>query len=194
MCIPPRVWHTGAVKSPERDVAEPHATERPWQERHGQERHGQERHGAAPLDIVDRASAARVGHVSVPASGPRYWQAVWSTRHTIAAALAFIGLVIVLLGVRATTLEGQLPSPSDWLLLLPAAALGAVTVATYVPPVGVAAREHLTGGSCAIVPIALVIGSPLLVAQSAGTTYPLVLLLVFLVAAATKRLTDHASC
>ncbi|WP_022910580.1 hypothetical protein [Aestuariimicrobium kwangyangense] len=149
--------------------------------------------GVSP-GLIRRTNATPVGHVAVPASGPRYWKSVWSSRHTVAAVVAFLVLALVLFSVRSTALAGQLPSAFDLLLLAPAAALGAVTLATYVPPAGVAAREHLAGGSCAIVPIALVVGSPLLVAQSAGTTYPLVLLLVFLVAAAAKRITDHASC
>ncbi|MHA6512898.1 hypothetical protein [Tessaracoccus sp. Z1128] len=129
-----------------------------------------------------------LGDVKVAASGPAYWRAVWSTRHTVAAVVAAVALFVALNSARETT--GAL----EVTVLVLAALLGAVTLATYVPPAGVAAREHLTGGSCGIIPAAAVVVAPFMLSQAPATLVALAALLACYGVAAAKRITDHASC
>ena len=129
-----------------------------------------------------------LGLIEVPTSGPAFWRAVWSRRHTAAAAGASIVLFLVLMSARQAT--GGL----DVVLLALAAGVGAVTLATYVPPAGVPLREHLTGGSCGVIPALMTLGAPVLMSQAPLTLPPLFLLLACYGFAAGKRLTDHASC
>ncbi len=88
-----------------------------------------------------------------------------------------------------------LPGGLDLIGLTLAALIGAVTLATYIPPVGVPAREHLAGGSCGIIPLAAAtLLAPVMLAQAPATLFPLVALLACYGVAAGKRITDHASC
>ncbi len=129
-----------------------------------------------------------LGLVDVPASGPAYWRAAWSRRHTAAAIVAGAALLAALVSARQAT------GAADYVLLGLAAVVGAVTLATYVPPAGVSAREHLTGGVCAVVPAVVILGAPVMVSQAEATLSPLVALLVAYGFAAGKRITTHASC
>jgi hypothetical protein len=129
-----------------------------------------------------------LGHIDVPASGPAFWRAAWSRRHTVTFAVAVVAMFLMLTSARPAT------SFLDGALLGLAAAVGALTLATYVPPAGVRLREHLVGGSCGAVPAIVTLGAPVLLSQSALTIPPLLLLLTCYAFAAAKRITDHASC
>ncbi|MCC2591891.1 hypothetical protein LKO27_00400 [Tessaracoccus sp. OS52] len=129
-----------------------------------------------------------LGHVDVPASGPAYWRAVWSRRHTVTAVAAAVALFAVLMSARGAV------AALDVALLGLAAVVGAITLATYVPPAGVPLREHATGGSCGIIPVLAVVGAPVLLSQAAPTLLPLIVLLACYGLAMGKRITDHASC
>jgi len=126
--------------------------------------------------------------VGVPASGPAYWRAVWSKRHTAVAIVAAAALFATLVSAR------QASGAADYVLLGLAAVVGAVTLATYVPPAGSPAREHLTGGACAVVPVLVVLGAPVILSQADATLVPLLALLTFYAFAAGKRITTHSSC
>ena len=127
--------------------------------------------------------------VNVPASGPAYWRAVWSGRHTAVAIVAGAALFAALVSARQAT------GAADYVLLGLAAVVGAVTLATYVPPTASSAREHLTGGgACAVMPVLVVLGAPVILSQAAATLTPLMALLIFYGFAAGKRITAHASC
>lgn len=136
-----------------------------------------------------------LGDVAVPASGVAYWRAVWSLRHTVTFVVAAAVLFMLLVSARQNALAVDgLPAALDVVALTVAALLGAVTLATYIPPAGVAAREHLTGGSCGIIPLAATVLAPVMFAQAPGTLLPVVALLACYGLASTKRITDHASC
>ncbi len=136
-----------------------------------------------------------LGDVTVPASGPAYWRAAWSARHTTTAAVSAIAVFAALVSARQNAIAGDtLPSGLDIALLALAALVGAVTLASYVPPAGVPAREHLAGGSCGVIPLAATVVAPVMLAQAPATLFPLVALLACYGVAAGKRITDHASC
>ena len=136
-----------------------------------------------------------LGDVTVVAGGPAYWRAAWSTRHTTAAVLGAVALVGLLVSARQNATGGDaLVSGLDVAALTLAALVGAVTLATYVPPVGVPAREHLAGGSCGIIPLAATLVAPVLLAQAPATLLPLAALVACYGVAAGKRITDHTSC
>nr|WP_139280326.1 hypothetical protein [Tessaracoccus bendigoensis] len=144
---------------------------------------------ASTLMSTQTLGASQVlGTIHVPASGVAYWRSVWSRRHTLALAVGGVALLALLVSAR----EPQ--AGIDYLLLGVAAVLGAVTLATYVPPVGVPAREHLTGGACGAIPVLAVVGAPVMLSQADATPLPLVALLASYGLAVGKRITDHASC
>ncbi|MGO1384330.1 MAG: hypothetical protein ACTHWA_01460 [Arachnia sp.] len=126
--------------------------------------------------------------VEVPTSGPAYWRAVWSTRYTAVTVIAALALLSMLVSARPVT------NAAEYVLLAAAAVIGAITLATYVPPIGRPAREHLTGEVCAVVPVAVVLGAPVMLAQESGSFASVVLLLAVYVFAASKRVMTHASC
>ncbi|TRY20231.1 hypothetical protein FOJ82_05050 [Tessaracoccus rhinocerotis] len=132
--------------------------------------------------------ATALGHVDVPASGVGFWRQVWSRRHTVAAIVA-AGLLFLLL-VSARGSAGGL----ELALLAVAATVGALTLATYVPPAGVATRAHLSGGACAVLPVVATLGAPVLLSQAAAGLAPVLVLLACYALAAGKRITDHATC
>lgn len=129
-----------------------------------------------------------LGAVAVPASGPAFWRAAWSTRHTVTALLA--GAVLYLALASAAPGFGA----AGTVLLALAALVGGVTIATYVPPRGVPAKEHVTGGSCAIMPLMIIAVAPFMLAEAPASALSAAALVAFHVAAAAKRITDHASC
>ncbi|MHA6526027.1 hypothetical protein [Tessaracoccus sp. G1721] len=135
-----------------------------------------------------------LGAVTVPASGPAYWRAAWSARHTGTAVVSALLLLAALVSARQNALGGGLPLGLDITVLALAALVGAVTLATYVPPAGVPAREHLAGGSCGVIPLAATVVAPVMLAQAPATLLPLVALVACYGVAAGKRITDHASC
>lgn len=129
-----------------------------------------------------------LGHIDVPASGLAYWRVVWSRRHTATTIAVAVALFATLVSAR------QAAGAVDFVLLGLAAVVGAVALATYVPPAGVPLREHLAGGSCGIIPVVAVVGAPILLSQASATLFPLVVLLACYGFAAGKRIMDHASC
>ena len=129
-----------------------------------------------------------VGSIDIPSSGVAYWRSVWSRRHTVASTAGIVALFAILVSARAPQ------AGVDYVFLGVAASLGAVTLATYVPPVGVPAREHLTGGSCGVIPALATLIAPVLLSQANATLMPLFALLACYGIAAAKRIMDHASC
>lgn len=129
-----------------------------------------------------------LGDVRVVASGPAYWRAVWSTRHRVTAVLAAVALYLALSAARPAS------GSVEVVVLALASLVGAVALATYVPPAGVSPRTHMTGGSCGIIPLAAVVVAPYMLAQAPVTGFALVALLACYGMAAVKRITDHASC
>ena len=138
------------------------------------------------LSEIGRAPV--LGAVAVPASGPAFWRAAWSARHTVTTLAAGAALYLAL--AAATPAMGW----AGTVLLALAALVGGVTVATYVPPRGVPAKEHVTGGSCAIMPLMIIAVAPFMLAQAPASALTAAALVVFYFAAAVKRITDHASC
>lgn len=145
-------------------------------------------------DLAPRTPAI-LGDVTVAGSGPAYWRAAWSARHTATAVVSAIALLAALVSARQNAIGGgALPSGLDIVILVLAALIGAVTLATYVPPAGVPAREHLAGGSCGVLPVAATVFAPVMLAQAPATLLPLMALVACYGVAAGKRITDHASC
>lgn len=142
--------------------------------------------------VVDPSTPV-LGDVKVAASGPAYWRAVWSARHTGTLVVAAVALFAALVSARMNGIGGAL-GPLDLAAVGFAALAGGVTLATYIPPAGVPAREHLTGGSCGIIPFAAVLIAPFLLAQAPATGVALIALVFCYGMAAGKRITDHASC
>lgn len=129
-----------------------------------------------------------VGHIAVPASGVACWRSVWSLRHTVALVVGIGALFAILVSARAPQ------AGVEYGFLAVAAVIGAVTLATYVPPLGVRAGEHLPGGTCAVMPALAVVVAPVLLSGASATVVPLVALILFTGVAAAKRIMDHASC
>ena len=137
------------------------------------------------LSEIGRAPV--LGAVAVPASGHAYWRAAWSTRHTVTVLAAGSVLYMALASAAAVGAAGTA-------LLVLAALVGGVTIATYVPPRGVPAKEHISGGSCAIMPLMIIAVAPFMLAEAPASPLTAAALVVFYAAAAIKRITDHASC
>lgn len=137
-------------------------------------------------------TTAVLGDVTVTASGAAYWRSVWSARHSVAFVAAAAALFVVLLSARQNAVG--VAGTVDMVVVGLAALAGGVTLATYIPPAGVPAREHLTGGSCGIIPLVAVVAAPLLLAQAPATGFALAALIACYGMAAGKRITDHASC
>lgn len=129
-----------------------------------------------------------LGDIEVPASGPSYWRSVWSTRHT-----ATMGVVAVLLHILLAGAVSVMGMPGMLLLAL-AALVGGFTVATCVPPVGVPARVHMTDGSCALMPLAIIVAAPFLISDAPSSQWMAAAVLVFYGAAAARRALSHAAC
>lgn len=140
------------------------------------------------VQLADFPRAPVPVSIAAPASGPAYWHAAWSTRHTVAAVVAGGALFALLLSAMPGA--GAL----GVVVLGVAALIGGITIATYVPPVGVPAKEHLAGGSCAALPLAIVFIAPFMLSGAGPTALMAVAVAVFYAGAAGKRIMDHASC
>lgn len=140
------------------------------------------------MRLEEFQQAPLLGAIRVPAGGLAYWRTAWSPRHLVATSAAGI----VLFGLLFSALPGA--GALAVVLLGLAALLGGIAVATYLPPAGVPVREHIVGGSCALMPLAIIAFAPLALLDVDASPLVAVAVLVFYAGAALKRLTSHASC
>lgn len=124
-----------------------------------------------------------------PITGLRYLRATWSKRHLIVT----IALLPVLGLLYWGSAGGSAAGPGMLVVVAAAALIGALVLASYVPPRGTRGQLLAGGGACAAMPPLAVLGAAWLLGQGAATGNVVPALLIPGVAA-VQRLWGPASC